>query len=511
MLSPNFAPSNFSTPEINFFEDEIFTKDVIDVLKNPLFHKSFANLIKFAETAPLDILINKINFNAVIENQTESPLSPMDLFFAFENGGSYSAGNSLLGAIAQASFQDERPRQLLKIILNRVPASNLDFNYQSISASPLHSIIELIDIDPSFIMTLLEKNETSKFNFNLPYRQRLCQSTPLLNITRKALGVDANPLIKLLEKASFEELAFTPTILLNIFNTVLHNNDLILETFIERYKTHLYKLDFSARLDISYGLSPEMGISIKGLKLRECLLQSPLTAPFMNKIDKIICKHHINEVRKIWETLSNEQCECSNSESYESFNLHIAQLETFIEKAHQEKVESAYLLLAKFYCEIGALDQLKEIAKKLPIDYLYRNEILDMTAREVAFGMHNDALVTEETAKINKKEIKRKRKKNLEEAFDYALQMSESNELRKIIAFSYAHISESTPSGKFPSSSKDSVLDNLRSDKDTSKHAMFTLRKKIKLENKVAEIDKLLAEKDKKIIELEEKLARFTR
>ncbi|HET9843619.1 MAG TPA: hypothetical protein VFP93_03055, partial [Gammaproteobacteria bacterium] len=171
---------------------------------------------------------------------------------------------------------------------------------------------------------------------------------------------------------------------------------------------------------------------------------------------------------------------------------HLQTLENNIQHA-SSVLPPTRLWAAGFYQEMGLVEHLKNLAKSLTKQDMFYNEILRMLSETIIYGPqtydeNNDP-------DFSKKAHKHK----LLEAFDYSLEVQDSKELRKNIAFNFVYGVDNKCAG-FPTQSNEPLLDHLEGGKETCLYAIKALRQKVKLQ-------KSSEEKDKKIKQLEAEIA----
>ncbi|HET9843227.1 MAG TPA: hypothetical protein VFP93_01050 [Gammaproteobacteria bacterium] len=453
--------------------------------------QAFKNLADFIANEDVETILDTIDFNAT-RTHYKLTSDSQEYYFSF------------LALICLNSIRSLENLALFEKILERIPLHHLDFNVSL--DNEINALKNLICSSPIAelpvlpILKFFEKNPYPYLNFNLKFNNG---QTPFSILTTYASQFP-QLLIKVFENVPFENIDWTVKnpynrlpnelpILWEIFWAATYSAgpEAIADTFIKNYANNLHNLDFTVRIP-------------SGPTLEEWLLSTQL-APHMHKINLII---QINKTRELWKSLCAEVA--TNTESLEKMDLfqdHIKKLNDLVTLAAQQNPD-AYYVLATFYHESGLVDQLKEVAFNLDKEGLYRDKIYCMLADELAYGDPTD-LEAAEPSKLFKqaKHQKQERKKVLEEALDYAIE-GKNSQLCRTIGINYCHSLEPNAGFQFP---QEPLLDNLTGGKQTALYAMQTLRKKIKLEQKVAQKDAFIQEQDARIKELEAKLATFTR
>jgi hypothetical protein len=303
-------------------------------------------------------------------------------------------------------------------------------------------------------------------------------------------------LLKVLTSVSLNKLDFNAkdeqsgeTVLWQIVKAALDRPEL-LNLVLENCS--IERLDFNAKAIIE----PTKDKSIKDL-----LMNSPLKH-VVSKIDLLTTLAH---ARTLWEEMGATLVEGDRNyaeDKLEAFQEYLKLLEIIADKAHQEGHLNAYSLLATFFDEIGAVEQLKMVAQKIPAGNPFRDEVYYKLAHATVYGLQNDPEITKQIK--NKKE----HKKTLLEGYEHSLEVvKNSAELRKNMAFNLIYGLDQSSAGFFPSQANEPLLDHLDGGKATCLFAVKALRQKVKLKQELMKKNAEAQILKEKIMELNAKLA----
>ncbi|MGE4350018.1 MAG: hypothetical protein AB7D28_09655 [Candidatus Berkiella sp.] len=350
-------------------------------------------------------------------------------------------GETAFACVTRAALEkQENGLLLLEQILKYIPLGNLDFNvkregkWQKDSTAFL-DIAKLAKVHPFPLLTVLLGVPAEKLEFNVKEEDTA------------------------IEKGK--------TVLWHIVEAALEGYPEVLNTLIDNFP--IEALDFDAKADTR---------TQKNVSIRHILQNSSL-APLLSKIDFLAS---LARIGVLWNEMDLQgDSEQNRAKLFETqFKEQLEALEMLAENAQKENHENAYYFLAVFYEEIGLLDRLKNIASRVSAENPYRDEIYYRLSHSTIYGMHN---VSNTACQIKNP---KGHKKTLLEGLGYALEMQESNELRKNIAFNLVYGLDSPSSGLPTQALNDEpLLDNLGGGKNTCLFAIKTLRSKVKLKQKL--------------------------
>ncbi|MCS5709090.1 hypothetical protein CC99x_009255 [Candidatus Berkiella cookevillensis] len=366
----------------------------------------------------------QLDFNAKIEAEED-----------FQNG------ETAFACITRAALEkQENGLLLLEQILKDIPLKNLDFNAKREGKwhkgkTPLWDIAALAKVHPFPLLTVLLGVSSDKLEFNIKEED---------TATEKG-----------------------KTVLWHIVEAALEGYPEVLNTLIDNFPIEI--LDFNAKADTE---------TQKNVSIRHILQNSSLS-PLLSKIDFLTS---LAQIGVLWNEMDLQgDAEQNRVKLFETqFKEQLEQLEMFADNAQKENHENAYYFLAVFYEEIGLGDRLKNIASRVPAENPYRDEIYYRLSHSTIYGMQNVSSIA--------RQIKdpKEHKKTLLEGLGYALEMQESNELRKNIAFNLVYGLDSPSSGLPTQALNDEpLLNNLGGGKNTCLFAIKTLRSKVKLKQKL--------------------------